>query len=293
MSDKEKHSKGKSLFAVSIGRLKYSPTFIIGSIILAIVVFLCVFAGFICPEGYDNQNISSRFLQPFEGEGLSNIFGTDNLGRSVLARVLYGGRISLLVAFVSTLFTTVIGTVLGAVSGYFGGKVDSVIMRILDVFAAIPTILTAMVISAVLGNGLLNTMIAVSIPTIPAYARLIRGPVLTVKNMDYIEAAKSIDAGNTRIIFGHVLPNILSPMIIKTTQGLATALLSTATLSFLGLGVQPPIPEWGALISAGREWILTDPYLITIPGIFIALTVFSFNLIGDALRDAFDPRLKS
>ena len=170
---------------------------------------------------------------------------------------------------------------------------DSVIMRILDVIAAIPTLLTAMVISAVLGSGLLNTMIAVSIPNIPGYARMIRGPVLTVKNLEYIEAARSIDAKNPRIIFKHVLPNILSPVIIKTTQGLATALLSTATLSFLGLGVQPPIPEWGALISSGREFILTYPYLVTIPGCFIALTVFSFNLMCDALRDAFDPRLKN
>lgn len=288
-----KQIKSKSLLAVSLGRLKYSRTFILGTAIMIIIILVCVLANIICPEGYDLQQPDRRFIAPFTEGGLSYLFGTDEFGRSLLSRVLYGGRITLFVAIVSTAITTVFGTVLGAVSGFFGGKVDSVIMRILDIVAAIPTLLTAMVISAVLGSGLLNTMIAVSIPNIPGYARMIRGPVLTVKNQEYIEAAKSIDARNSRIIFKHVLPNILSPVIIKTTQNLATALLSTATLSFLGLGVQPPIPEWGALISSGREYILTYPYLVTVPGCFIALTVFSFNLMGDALRDAFDPRLKN
>ena len=288
-----KQIKSKSLLAVSLGRLKYSRTFILGTAIMIIIILVCVLANIICPEGYDLQQPDRRFIAPFTEVGLSYLFGTDEFGRSLLSRVLYGGRITLFVAIVSTAITTVFGTVLGAVSGFFGGKVDSVIMRILDIVAAIPTLLTAMVISAVLGSGLLNTMRAVSIPNIPGYARMIRGPVLTVKNQEYIEAAKSIDARNPRIIFKHVLPNILSPVIIKTTQNLATALLSTATLSFLGLGVQPPIPEWGALISSGREYILTYPYLVTVPGCFIALTVFSFNLMGDALRDAFDPRLKN
>lgn len=288
-----KQIKSKSLLAVSLGRLKYSRTFILGTAIMIIIILVCVLANTICPEGYDLQQPDQRFIAPFTKGELSYLFGTDEFGRSLLSRILYGGRITLFVAIVSTAITTVFGTVLGAVSGFFGGKVDSVIMRILDVVAAIPTLLTAMVISAVLGSGLLNTMIAVSIPNIPGYARMIRGPVLTVKNQEYIEAAKSIDARNPRIIFKHVLPNILSPVIIKTTQSLATALLSTATLSFLGLGVQPPIPEWGALISSGREYILTYPYLVTVPGCFIALTVFSFNLMGDALRDAFDPRLKN
>ncbi|MCI9006538.1 MAG: ABC transporter permease [Lachnospiraceae bacterium] len=285
--------KSKSLLAVSLGRLRYSRTFIIGAVILTAIIILCLLAGVICPNGYDHEIIEERFIGPMGKQGIDYLFGTDNLGRSMLARMLYGGRITLLVAMAATVITTVFGTALGAVSGFFGGKADAVIMRILDVVAAIPTLLTAMVISAVLGSGLLNTMIAVSIPNIPGFARMIRGPVLTVKNLEYIEAARSIDAKNPRIIFRHVLPNILSPVIIKTTQGLAAALLSTATLSFLGLGVQPPIPEWGALISAGREFILAYPYLVTIPGCFIALTVFAFNLMGDALRDAFDPRLKN
>ena len=290
---KNRQVKSKSLLAVSLGRLKYSRTFILGAAIMLIIILVCVMAYLICPAGYDVQQPDQRFITPFTEKGLDYLFGTDEFGRSLLSRVLYGGRITLFVAIVSTAITTVFGTALGAISGFFGGKVDSVIMRILDVVAAIPTLLTAMVISAVLGSGLLNTMIAVSIPNIPGYARMIRGPVLTVKNLEYIEAAKSIDARNPRIIFKQVLPNVLSPVIIKTTQHLATALLSTATLSFLGLGVQPPIPEWGALISTGREYILTYPYLVTVPGCFIALPVFSFNLMGDALRDAFDPRLKN
>lgn len=293
MKAKNSDIKSKSILQVSLGRLRYSKTFILGAVLMCIIVLSILLAGVVCPGGYDLQNVQDKFVTPFSSGKAQYIFGTDNFGRGILARVLYGGRITLLVAVAATILTTVFGTILGSISGYFGGYIDSFIMRALDILAAIPTILTAMVISAVLGSGLLNTMIAVSIPNIPGFARLIRGPVLTVKNLEYIEAAKSIDAKTSRIIFKHVLPNILSPIIIKTTQGLAAALLSTATLSFLGLGVQPPIPEWGALISSGREFILSYPHLVTIPGIFIAITVFSFNLMGDALRDAFDPRLKN
>lgn len=290
--EKDNEIQSKSLLAVSLERLKYSKTFILGASILLCIILMCILAGVISPQGYDDQIIAEKFIKPFYHSGVQYLLGTDNLGRSLLARVLYGGRTTLLVAIISTVLTTITGTVLGAVSGYFGGKVDNITMRILDVVAALPSILTAMVISAVLGGGMLNTMIAVSIPTIPAYARLMRGPVLQQKNAEYIEAAKSIDANTSRIIFKHILPNCTSAIIIKTTQQLAVALLSTATLSFLGLGVQPPVPEWGALIASGREYIMTYPYLITVPGVFIALTVFSFNIMGDALRDAFDPKIK-
>lgn len=286
---KSEEIKRKSLLQESLGRLFRNRTAILGIIILGIIFIVCLLAGVICSEGYDAQNISEKFRSPWDGY----LLGTDDLGRSMLARVLYGGRISLLVAFGSTLLSLMIGTVLGSVAGYYQGKVDDIVMRILDVFSAIPSLLLGMVISAIMGTGLLNTMIAVAVPAIPAFARMVRGPILTVKGQEYIEAARAIDARDGRIIFKHVLPNVLSPIIVRTTMSLAQALLFTASLSFLGLGVQPPTPEWGALINAGRQYILTYSYLVTVPGCFIAATVLSINLIGDGLRDAFDPRLKN
>ena len=281
--------KKKSLFQEAMSRFFRIKTAMFGMAFIVVIVAVCLLAGVICPEGYDAQNIGSRFLAP----GSGGILGTDDLGRSMLARVLYGGRISLLVAFGSTSLSLIFGTVLGAVAGFYQGRVDDVIMRILDVFSAIPSLLLAMVISATLGTGLVNTMIAVAVPAMPSVARMVRGPILTVKDQEYVEAAGAIDARDSRIIFKHILPNVLSPLIIKTTMSLAQALLFTASLSFLGLGVQPPMPEWGALISTGRKYILSYPYLVTVPGCFIAVTVLSINLIGDGLRDALDPRMKN
>lgn len=212
--------KKKSLFQEAMGRFFRIKTAVFGMVFIIMIVAVCLLAGLICPEGYDAQNIGSRFLSP----GTGGILGTDDLGRSMLSRVLYGGRISLLVAFGSTSLSLIFGTILGAIAGFYQGRVDDVIMRILDVFSAIPSLLLAMVISATLGTGLVNTMIAVAVPAMPSVARMVRGPILTVKDQEYVEAARAIDARDSRIIFKHILPNVLSPLIIKTTMSLAQAL---------------------------------------------------------------------
>ena len=242
----------------------------------------------ICPDGQNAQDPTKAFIAPCK----EFIFGTDQLGRSMLSRVLYGGRVSILIAFVSTAISAVLGTVLGTVAAYYGGTVDDIIMRVLDVFSAIPNLLLAIALAAILGSGVFNCMLAVGVAAVPGFARVVRAPILAVMNNEYIEAARSIDATDRRIMFVHVLPNVLSPIIVQATTNLAQAILMAASLSFLGLGVQAPNAEWGALLSTGREFIKKQPYLTMVPGMAIASVVFSMNLFGDGVRDALDPKLK-
>lgn len=279
----------RSMFGEAMERLVRNKTAMFGFIILLIVVVLCLAANIICPKGYDQQDMSNRFMSP----GPGYIFGTDHLGRSMLARVLYGGRNSLMIGFAATVFGAGIGIVLGTISAYYGNRVDNIIMRILDVFNSIPNLLLAIVISAALGSGKFNTILAVGISTIPGFARTVRGPIMAIMGMDYIEAARTIDAKDSRIMFRHLLPNVLSPIIVQFTLGLAISILCVSSLSFLGMGIQPPEPEWGALLSYGRQYLSYYSYLCTVPGVAIALIVFSMNLFGDGLRDALDPRLKN
>jgi len=279
----------RSMAGEVIDRLVRNKTAMIGLLILLIVVFSCIFANVICPEGYNSNDLPHRYMSP----SIKFLFGTDSFGRSMLARVLYGGRNSLLIGFLATCLAAVIGIALGAICGYFGGAADIILMRFLDVLNAIPNLLLAIVISACLGTGKLNTVLAVGISFIPGFAKQVRGPVISLMGSDYIEAARSIDATNTRIIVRHVLPNVLSPLIVQFTLTIALSILCVSSLSFLGLGIQPPEPEWGALLSAGREYLTHYPYLCTFPGLGIALTVFSVNLFGDGLRDAIDPKLKN
>jgi peptide/nickel transport system permease protein len=279
----------RNMFGEAMARLFRNKTAMLGFAILVIVIVLCLAANLICPGGYDQQDMNNRFSTP----GYGNIFGTDHLGRSMLARVLYGGRNSLLIGFAATLFGAAAGIVLGIFSAYYGNKVDNIIMRILDVFNSIPNLLLAIVISAALGSGKFNTIIAVGVSTIPGFARTVRGPVLAIMGMEYIEAARAIDAKDRRIMFRHLLPNVMSPIIVQFTLGTAISILCVSSLSFLGMGVQPPEPEWGSLLSYGRNYLTYYPYLCTVPGVAIALIVFSMNLFGDGLRDALDPRLKN
>lgn len=284
----EKEVKRRSMLRevlVALGRNKLA---MFGLAIVVVMALLCIAAPLIAPYGYDDQDVSQKFLFP----SLEHICGTDNLGRDIFSRLLYGGRISLLVGILSAGFGAVIGTVIGAVSGYYGGRADNVIMRLMDILGAMPSMLLAITICAVLGNGITNAMIAIGIAEIPGYARTVRAPILAVREQEYVEAAISIDASNRRVIFKHVLPNSLSPLIVRATMGVASAITTAASLSFLGLGVQPPSPEWGAMLSAGRAYIIQYPYMITFPGICIALLVLSLNFLGDGLRDALDPRLK-
>ena len=211
--------------------------------------------------------------------------------RDLYSRVLFGARLSLLVGFTSVGFAIVIGTVLGALAGYLGGWTDNVIMRIMDVLLAFPSLILTIAIVTVLGPGLVNTLIAIGVVSIPSYARVVRASVLSIKEMDYITADRSIGTPAMRILFSHVMPNALTPLVVQATLGIAGAILDAAALSFLGLGAQPPTPEWGSMIGAERNQVFTAPHLILFPGLALILTVLGFNLLGDGLRDALDPRL--
>lgn len=261
---------------------------VIGVIIILALVFCALFAPLIAPYGYDDQNIANALQGP-SGE---HIFGTDNFGRDIFSRVIYGSRISLQVGLLAVSVAIVVGGTLGALAAFYGGKTDSIIMRCMDVLMAIPGMLLAIAIAASLGPGLSNMMIAIGVGSVPSYARVVRAAVLTVKEQEYIEAARSIGANDYRIILKHILPNALAPIIVQATLGVAGAILSCATLSFLGLGIAPPVPEWGSMLSAARQYLRSDWYMATFPGLFIMLTVYALNIVGDGLRDAIDPRLK-
>ncbi len=281
--------KRRSMMREAMDRLVRNKTAMAGLFILIVISVLCILAGVICPEGYDLQNVDVAFTPPSR----EYPFGTDNLGRSMLARILYGGRVSLSIGLLSTGIAATMGLILGSLAGYYGGRIDNIIMRTLDVFYAIPNTLLAIAISSAMGGGIINAMIAVGISSIPGFAKMVRAPILAIKEQEFVEAARCVDASDWRIIFKHVVPNVLSPVIITITGQLAGAVLAASSLSFLGLGVQPPTPEWGSLIANSRQYIRDYPYLVTFPGIAIAAVVLSMNLFGDGLRDALDPKLKN
>lgn len=269
-------------------RLRKNKAAVFGLVIIAILLLTALFAPLIAPYHYDEQNLDEAFISP----SARHVMGTDNFGRDILSRIIYGSRISLMVGFIAVGIGMVIGGTLGAISAYYGGVTDNILMRLIDVLLAMPNILLAISISAALGPGLVNAMIAVGIGTVPNYARVTRASVLTVKEREYVEAARCIGAKDGRIIVTHIIPNALAPMIVQATLGVASAILSAAALSFIGLGIQPPTPEWGAMLSAGRSYIRDYWYIVTFPGLAIMVTIFALNLFGDGLRDALDPRLK-
>ena len=280
--------KHRSMLGETAVQFMRKPTAVVGLIFLLIIVAMCLLAPVIAPYDYDAQNVPIKFTPPCR----EYICGTDNLGRDIFSRLLYGGRISLMVGFVSAPCAAVIGVIMGAIAAFYGGKVDNIIMRIVDVFMALPQTILAIIISAMIGTGIKGAMIAVTVATIPRYAQAVRRPILAIRNQEFVEAATAIDARDSRIIFRHILPNVLSPIIVQVTMGIGSAITMAASLSFLGLGVQPPYPEWGAMISSARVYILGHAYMVTFPGLCIALVVLALNLIGDGLRDAMDPRLK-
>ncbi|MDR2908311.1 MAG: ABC transporter permease [Oscillospiraceae bacterium] len=269
-------------------RLCSSPLTVFGMLVLLLLILVALFAGYIAPYPYDLQDYGSVLSFP----SLSHPFGTDNLGRDILSRVIYGSRVSLLIGFISLFAGALCGSLSGALAGFFGGAADSFIMRFCDMVMSIPKIILAIAVSAILGPGLVNAMVSVSISSAPAFARVVRAGVITVKDREFIEASRAAGCGNGRILFRHILPNVAAPIIVQSTLGVSTAILLAASLSFLGLGVQPPTPEWGAMLSAARGFTRNEWYMVLFPGLAIMLSVLSLNLFGDGLRDALDPRLR-
>jgi peptide/nickel transport system permease protein len=259
-----------------------------GFIIVLALIIIALVANYVAPYNPNHQNLAQLLKPP----SLSHLMGTDQLGRDVLSRIIYGTRISLEVGIIVVTVSLFSGSIIGAVSGYFGGRADLVIMRIADVFLAFPGLILAIGLMAVLGQGVTNVIISLSIVTWPGYARVIRSQTLSLKELEYVEAAKLSNASSFRIIFRHIIPNAVSPIIILGTIGVGFAILAEAGLSFLGLGVGPNIPSWGSTIADGRANFILDPYLMIFPGIVLALAVLGFNLIGDSLRDALDPSLR-
>ena len=281
--DTVKSSRGLEIFK----RLLKNKLAVFGLVIVIIQVFMAIFAELI--TGYEPaaQDLTKTLL-PVGSEG--HWLGTDNYGRDVWTRLVFGARISLLVGLSSVIIGLIGGVTLGLLAGYFK-RLDAVIMRLVDLLFAFPGILLAMLIIAILGTNLVNAVIAISIWSIPGCARIVRGSVLTVKNQEYITAMRSLGASNIRIMFKHILPNCMAPIIVFATLRIATSILATASLSFLGLGAQPPTAEWGAMIAAGQDFIWKAPHLSIIPGVAIALVVFAFNVVGDGFRDAIDPNM--
>lgn len=261
---------------------------VFGLCFLCVLTFCAVFANVIAPEGYDVQNYRIQFTKP----NWEHLMGTDYLGRDNLVRMIYGARISLSIGVSTTVLGTAIAVFIGMMAGFYGGKADNVLMRIMDVFLSIPSILLSIVLAAVFGGGVVSMIFALSLGAIPGVSRLVRAMVISERDKEYIEVARTSRASDFRIMFRYILPNISSSLIVLFTMGVAGGILNASTLSFLGLGAQAPMPEWGKMLSEGRNYIRDYPYLVLAPGMVIMLTVFSLNMIGDGLRDALDPRLK-
>lgn len=270
-------------------RLKRNKMAIVGMVIVIFNIFVAVFAPFL--TSYD-PNIMDLAAQPLQPPSAEHWFGTDNFGRDLFSRVIYGARVSLIVGFASIAIGGTIGTTLGLIAAFYGGKLDSVIMRIMDGLFAFPFVLLSIALMTVLGTGLHNIIIVVSIVNIPGFTRIARGAALTVKELDYVDAARALGAKNKRLIFSHIFPNCMASLIVYATMSVAGAILSEAALSFLGLGINPPAPSWGGILKAGQEYLQYAPYMCIFPGIAILVTVLGFNLFGDGLRDALDPKLK-
>ncbi|RWR05048.1 ABC transporter permease [Siminovitchia fortis] len=261
---------------------------LLGLGIVMFFILLAIFADLIAPYGFRETELANKHLPPSS----KHWFGTDEFGRDILSRVIYGARISLRVGFLAVSGSVIVGSLLGIIAGYYGRWVDGIISRIFDILLAFPSILLAIAIVAILGPSLQNAMIAIAVINVPTFGRLLRSRVLSVKEEEYITAAKAIGMTDGRILFHHVLPNSLAPIIVQGSLSIATAIIEAAALGFLGLGAQPPTPEWGKMLADSKDFIIQAPWTVFFPGIAIMLTVLGFNLMGDGLRDALDPRMK-
>ncbi len=290
MNMKRKSPRKKGPIFEVARRLAKNKSAMIGLAIVILLIVVAVTAPLF--YSYDEQIIKQNIGNRLQSPNAENLLGTDALGRDLLGRIIYGSRISLYVGFTTVAFAFVVGGTLGALGGYFGGIVDNIIMRFMDIFLAIPGTLFAITIAAALGSNIRNLILALAISSVPGFARILRSSVITVREVEYIEASRAIGASDARIILNHVIPNALAPVIVHTTLNVATIILTIAGLSFLGLGISAPTPEWGAMLSDGRTYLKTHFYMSLFPGVAIIMTILSLNLLGDGLRDALDPRLK-
>lgn len=295
--------RSNSLWRLMLRRVLRQRSAKIGMVILAFLVLIAIFAPVIAPYDPEKvligvEDIKKRtapciHLLGCPDDQPQHLMGVDGNVRDQFSRVIYGTRVSLFIGFTTTGFAIIIGVILGAISGYAGGWVDNVIMRLLDVLMAFPSLLLAIAIVNVLGRGLQNALLAIAIVNIPSYARVMRASALSLKEQNFVEASRALGAGHLRILLTRILPNSLSPLIVQGTLGIAGAILNAAALSFLGLGAQPPTPEWGTMLGSERNQVFSSPHLVFFPGIAIMITVLAFNLLGDGLRDALDPRLST
>ena len=284
----EGKSQKTSQFREIWRRLKRNRAAIAGGIIVLLFVATALLAPWLSPYPPNEGDLTKRLQAPDR----EHLLGTDPLGRDLLSRVIYGARISLQIQIVAVVIAMFVGTLLGMVGGYYGGAFDNLIMRLMDILLAFPGIFLAIAIIAVLGPGLANLMLAAGIYSIPQFARIVRGSVLSLKEKEFVEAARAVGEKDINILFRYLLPNSMAPIIVQTTLRMATVLLTASGLSFLGLGVQPPTAEWGAMLSNARAYLITAPHVATVPGLAIMLVVMGFNLFGDGLRDSLDPRLR-
>lgn len=269
-------------------KLKKNKSAVIGAILILFFIVVAIIGPFIAPYSPTEQDLVNKL----QGPSAEHWLGTDHFGRDIFSRIIHGTGLTLIVGFFSVALGATVGVFLGIISGYYGGRIDSIIMRLMDILLAFPSILLALAIVTVLGGSLVNVIIAVAISSIPIFARIVRGSTLSVKKLEYIDAMRALGASDARIIFKHILPNISSPIIVQATLSIATSIISASGLSFLGLGAQPPTPEWGAMLSDGRNYLYNAPHVATFPGLAIVAVVLAFNMLGDGLRDALDPKMK-
>lgn len=280
--------EGSSLGREAFKRLKRNRTAIVGMTIIVLLLLLAIFADFIAPYHYAKQDYSA-ILQPPSAQ---HWFGTDQLGRDVFSRCVYGARYSIPIGLACVLSSLIVGGLIGSTAAFFGGQADTILMRIMDVFQSIPSMLMSIAIIAALGNGVSKLIMAITITFMPAFAKTCRAAIFTVKGNEYIESSRAIGSEGFNLLFRHMIPNGVGPIIISAVSMMASSIMIVSTLSYLGLGISPPTPEWGVLLSDGKEYLRGSPYLVMFPGLMIMIAVFGFNLFGDGLRDALDPRLK-
>ncbi|HJB23916.1 ABC transporter permease [Jeotgalibaca ciconiae] len=261
---------------------------ILGLLILLIIIAIAIFAPIIATHEPNRIDVVKAFLKPGEA---GHLLGTDNYGRDLFSRIVYGARISIIVSLAAVVVGGLIGTIFGLVAGYFGGVIDTIIMRIMDGFSAFPFILLAIFLMTILGQGLQNVILAIGIGNIPGFTRIVRGQVLNVKEEEFIEVQRSLGAGHGHILFRHILPNSMAPLVVHGTMSIAGAIISEASLSFLGLGIQPPTASWGAILKDGKDFLFLNPEIATFSGAAILITVLGINILGDGIRDALDPKL--